>query len=118
MTTSMAFKTTQRPGQALPFLDLNVQYAGIREEVEEAIMHVMESQHFILGPKVEALEKEIAQFTGCVHAVEWASGSDALILTLMALEIGRGDGFIAGTRHGHFNPGIVTSPSRAAASAS
>jgi len=91
MTTSMAAKTTQKPGYAFPFLDLKAQYAGIREEVEAAIRRVMESQHFILGPEVEALEKEIGQFTGCRHAIGCASGSDALILALMALEIGRGD---------------------------
>jgi len=91
MTTSMAAKTTQKSGPAFLFLDLKAQYAGIREEVEAAIRHVMESQHFILGPEVEALEKEIAQFTGCRHAIACASGSDALMLALMALEIGRGD---------------------------
>jgi dTDP-4-amino-4,6-dideoxygalactose transaminase len=91
MTTSMAAKTTHRPVQAFPFLDLQAQYAGIREEVESAIRHVMESQHFILGPEVEALEREIGQFTGCRHAIGCASGSDALMLALMALEIGRGD---------------------------
>lgn len=91
MTTSMAAKTTQKPSQAFPFLDLKAQYAGIRDEVELAIRRVMESQHFILGPEVAALEREIAQFTGCRHAIGCASGSDALILALMALEIGRGD---------------------------
>ncbi len=59
--------------------------------MEAAIRRVMESQHFILGPEVDALEKEIGQFTGCRHAIGCASGSDALILALMALEIGRGD---------------------------
>jgi dTDP-4-amino-4,6-dideoxygalactose transaminase len=91
MTTSMAAKTTQKSGPAFLFLDLKAQYAGIREEVEAVIRHVMESQHFILGPEVEALEKEIGQFTGCRHAIGCASGSDALMLALMALEIGRGD---------------------------
>jgi dTDP-4-amino-4,6-dideoxygalactose transaminase len=91
MTTGMAAKTAQKFGREFPFLDLKAQYAGIREEVESAIRRVMESQHFILGPEVEALEKEIGQFTGCRHAIGCASGSDALILALLALEIGRGD---------------------------
>ena len=76
---------------AFPFLDLRAQYAGIRQEVLEAVTRVLESQHFILGQEVEALEKEIAVTTGCCHAIGCASGSDALILALLALEIGRGD---------------------------
>jgi dTDP-4-amino-4,6-dideoxygalactose transaminase len=91
MSAGMGARPTVKSGQAFPFLDLKAQYAGIREEVESAIRHVMESQHFILGPEVEALEKEVGQFTGCRHGIGCASGSDALILTLMALEIGRGD---------------------------
>jgi len=75
----------------MPFLDLKAQYAGIRQEVLEAVTRVLESQHFILGPEVEALEKEISVMTGCSYAIGCASGSDALILALLALEIGRGD---------------------------
>ncbi|HZU44102.1 MAG TPA: DegT/DnrJ/EryC1/StrS family aminotransferase, partial [Terriglobales bacterium] len=77
--------------KAMPFLDLKGQYGGIRHEVMEAVTRVLESQHFILGPEVEALEKEIGVLTGCSHAVGCASGSDALILALLALEIGWGD---------------------------
>lgn len=76
---------------ALPFLDLRAQFHETRDEVEVAIRRVMESQHFILGPEVEAFEKEISLLTGCSHAIGCASGSDALILALLALEIGRGD---------------------------
>jgi dTDP-4-amino-4,6-dideoxygalactose transaminase len=76
---------------ALPFLDLRAQFHETRDEVEIAIRRVMESQHFILGPEVEAFEKEISLLTGCSHAIGCASGSDALILALLALEIGRGD---------------------------
>src|SRR6266849_881658 len=76
---------------ALAFLDLRAQFHEIRDEVEIAIRRVMESQHFILGPEVEALEREVALMTGCRYAVGCASGSDALILALLALEIGHGD---------------------------
>ncbi len=88
MTTTASASMSRK---AIPFLDLKGQYAGIRHEVMEAVTRVLESQHFILGPEVEALEKEIGALTGCSHAVGCASGSDALILALLALEIGWGD---------------------------
>lgn len=75
----------------VPLLDLKPQYAAIRDEIDEAIRRVVESQHFILGPEVEALEREIAEHCGAVRAVGCASGSDALLLVLMALDIGPGD---------------------------
>lgn len=75
----------------LPFLDLKAQYAGLREEVRSAIDRVIESQRFILGPEVESLEKEIASYSGCRYGVGVSSGTDALLVALMALGIGRGD---------------------------
>lgn len=63
----------------------------MRSEVMQAIERVLESQHFILGPEVDGLEQEIAILTDCKYAIGCASGSDALVLALMALEIGRGD---------------------------
>jgi dTDP-4-amino-4,6-dideoxygalactose transaminase len=74
-----------------PFLDLAAQYAAIRNEINQAIARVMESQHFILGPEVKALEQEVAKYTGCDFGIGCASGSDALLLALMAFEIGPGD---------------------------
>jgi dTDP-4-amino-4,6-dideoxygalactose transaminase len=74
-----------------PFLDLRAQFATIHDEVMQAITRVMESQHFILGPEVQALESEIAAFVGARSAVGCASGSDALLLALLALNIGPGD---------------------------
>lgn len=89
----MGFKTAEAMDKTSPFtfLDLRAQFRGIRDEVEAAIRLVMESQHFILGPEVEALEDEIAEFVGCRFAIACASGSDALLLALMALGIGPGD---------------------------
>jgi dTDP-4-amino-4,6-dideoxygalactose transaminase len=77
--------------QSFDFLDLKAQFATIREEVMEAVTKVMESQIFILGPEVRRLEEEVASMLGAKHAIACASGSDALVLAMMALEIGTGD---------------------------
>src|SRR5437762_11843292 len=77
--------------KTFPFLDLKSEYADIREEVMSAIQRVMESQHFILGPEVEKFEREIARRVGAQFGIACASGSDALLLSLMALGIGPGD---------------------------
>lgn len=82
---------TRKPNQAFPFLDLRPQFEEIRAELMEAINRTFETQRFILGPEVEALEDEIAEYVGCRYAVACASGSDALLLALMALGIGPGD---------------------------
>ena len=75
----------------VPLLDLKPQYDAIRSEVDEAIRRVVDSQYFILGPEVEALEREMAEFLGVPHAVGCASGTDALLLPLMALDPSPGD---------------------------
>lgn len=75
----------------VPLLDLQAQYRSIREEVREAVGRVLDSQRFILGPEVEALEAEVCARLGAKHAVGVCSGSDALVLSLMALGVGPGD---------------------------
>jgi dTDP-4-amino-4,6-dideoxygalactose transaminase len=75
----------------IPILDLKAQHRGIREEVLAAMVRVVDSQKFILGEEVKRFESEIAAYCGTKFAVGCASGSDALILALMALEIGFGD---------------------------
>ena len=75
----------------IPLLDLKAQYQTIREEVRAAIDSVCESQHFILGPEVERLEQSVASYSGTKFAVGMSSGTDALLATLMALDIGPGD---------------------------
>jgi len=75
----------------VPFFDLNQQFSSIEEEVKSALDEVLKTQQFILGPKVEALEQTIARYCQTQYAIGVASGSDALLLSLMALRIGPGD---------------------------
>jgi len=75
----------------IPLLDLKAQYAQIKDEVRAAIDEVLESQHFILGPRVSELEKEISSYSQCRYALGVSSGTDALLLALMALGVGHGD---------------------------
>ena len=76
---------------AIPMLDLTLQHETIRDDVAAAIQRVVDKQHFILGPEVADFEREVAAYTNARHAVGCASGSDALILALHALDVGPGD---------------------------
>ncbi|HBA82759.1 MAG TPA: transcriptional regulator [Verrucomicrobia bacterium] len=75
----------------VPLLDLKAQYDSIRSEIEPVLKEVIESQYFILGPKVKACEEEIAKYCQVPHAVGVTSGTDALLMALMAENIGEGD---------------------------
>ena len=75
----------------VPLLDLKAQYQGIRAAIEKAIIEVCDSQHFVLGPKVSELEEQVAAYSQCSHGIGVSSGTDALLVALMALEIGAGD---------------------------
>jgi len=75
----------------VPMLDLKAQYATIRTEIEAAVAQVLESQHFILGPAVDACEQAIARYCEAGHAIGVSSGTDALLACLMAEDIGPGD---------------------------
>ena len=75
----------------VPLLDLKAQYQSIKDEIDPVVQEVIESQHFILGPQVDALESEIAEYLGAMHAIGVASGTDALLVPLMALDPEPGD---------------------------
>ena len=75
----------------VPLLDLKKQYLSIKSEIDAAIAEVLESQHFILGPKVEECEKAVAVYSSCAYAVGVSSGSDALLACLMSEDVGPGD---------------------------
>jgi len=75
----------------VPLLDLKEQYKTIKEEVLETAEELFESQYFILGPRVASLEKEIADYCASKHAVGVSSGTDALLISLMAMDVGYQD---------------------------
>ncbi|HVP37949.1 MAG TPA: DegT/DnrJ/EryC1/StrS family aminotransferase [Candidatus Saccharimonadales bacterium] len=81
----------------VPLLDLKAQYATIKDEVLAAVHQVMEKGAFILGPEVKALEAEVAAYSQCKFGIGCASGTDALLLALKALDIGPGDEVIVPT---------------------
>ena len=75
----------------VPLLDLTTQYASIQAEIHQAIDAVLATQRFVLGSNVNALEAEVARFCRAPHAVGVASGSDALLLALMAIDVSDGE---------------------------
>ncbi len=91
----------------IPLLDLQAQYAAIRTEVREAIDRVCETQHFILGSEVQALEAEIAAFCGTRSAVGVSSGTDALLAALMAIGVGPGDEVITSSFSFFATAGVI-----------
>jgi dTDP-4-amino-4,6-dideoxygalactose transaminase len=78
----------------VPLLDLRPQHEALRDELVSALVGVLDSQQFVLGPEVKKLEEEIAQYSGVKEAIGCASGSDALLLALMALDLKPGDEII------------------------
>jgi dTDP-4-amino-4,6-dideoxygalactose transaminase len=81
----------------IPLLDLSAQYAPLRDKILAAVTRVCDSQRYIMGPEVSAFETEIAALIGVSHAVTVSSGTDALLLALMALDVKAGDEVITST---------------------
>src|SRR5438477_12741116 len=81
----------------VPLLDLHAQYKPLRAEILSAIERVCDSQRFIMGPEITSLESEMAAMLGVRHAVAVSSGTDALLLALMALDIKAGDEVVTPT---------------------
>nr|MDA8228707.1 DegT/DnrJ/EryC1/StrS family aminotransferase [Desulfitobacterium hafniense] len=75
----------------IPLLDLKAQYLTIKEEIDQAVLKVLDSAKYILGPEMKALEQEIADYCGVAHGVAVANGTDALMLVLRAMGVGPGD---------------------------
>ncbi|MBI1797936.1 MAG: DegT/DnrJ/EryC1/StrS family aminotransferase [Candidatus Eisenbacteria bacterium] len=80
----------------VPLLDLKAQYADIKTEMDAAVHRVLDSARFIGGPEVSGLEEEVARYSQCAHAIGCASGTDALLLALRALDVGPGDEVVTG----------------------
>lgn len=78
-------------GKPIPLIDVHAQNEPLKGEILAAITKILDTSSFILGPEVKALEEEFVQYTGVKHAISCASGSDALLLPLMAAEVGPGD---------------------------
>jgi dTDP-4-amino-4,6-dideoxygalactose transaminase len=75
----------------IPLVDLTAQYHSIKDEIDAAVLATLESGHFILGPQVTKFEESVASYLGVRHAVGLASGTDALVIAMRALNIGAGD---------------------------
>ena len=75
----------------IPFIDLQAQYQAYKQEIDKAIQNVLDSSQYIMGPEVKKLEDGLARYTGSKHAIACSSGTDALLLALMAMDIQPGD---------------------------
>lgn len=92
----------------VPLLDLKMQYQSLKKELDEAVLKTAESQYFILGPEVQLLEEKTAEFLGAAKAIGVSSGTDALLIALMAIDIQPGDEVIVPTYSFFATAGVVS----------
>jgi len=91
----------------VPLLDLKIQYQSIKKEIDEKVSSVIESQYFILGPEVTKFEENMAKYLGCKHVIGVSSGTDAILLALMAYDIKPDDEIILPTYSFFATAGVV-----------
>ena len=91
----------------VPLLDLKPQYQALKKEMDEAVQRVIESQYFIMGPEIQKLEEEICLYLKCKKSIGVSSGTDAILLALMALDIKPGDEIIVPTYSFFATAGVV-----------
>ncbi len=92
----------------VPLLDLKAQYQSLKKELDEALIAAAESQYFILGPEVTKMEKALCDYLGCKHAIGVSSGTDALLIALMGIDIKPGDEVIVPTYSFFATAGVVS----------
>jgi len=92
----------------VPLLDLKPQYHSLKSKLDEAILRVAESQYFILGPEVQKMEDEFCDYLKCKNAIGVSSGTDALLLSLMAIDLKPGDEVIVPTYSFFATAGVVS----------
>lgn len=92
----------------VPLLDLKLQYQSLKNELDEAVLRVIESQYFILGPEVKQMEGAFCEYLNCKHAIGVSSGTDALLLALMSIDIKPGDEVIVPTYSFFATAGVIS----------
>jgi dTDP-4-amino-4,6-dideoxygalactose transaminase len=89
--SNLSSEAMLRPPSPIAFIDLAAQQARIRDRLDRAMARVLDHGQYIMGPEVQTLEEQLAGFTGARHALTCSSGTDALLIALMALGVGKGD---------------------------